>query len=641
MLSVLLTPSTNALSRKRISGTGGVVSGGGTIFKLKEFCPNVDFNGSLSPWGFYDTSEEQVENPAGNAQLSYSEAKTGISSASVTFGSSVEWFAVNIGGTTTAGAEISEKTIRLSTYIKTASSSLAFIVYVKDKTTQTQAITSTSNQWATRSANFTMPVLADNHRIFVGIFSTDGTGSAFIDGFSVTCDDVVSDIPSHSFITFSPGFVDNNLINEQNLSRHLVFFETGQNANLLSRIQSLAVDNGVIIRIDLLDALPYQVASGTLISILSPSTPYSEYKEYQIGAYVVECSVSTSIESGYLSADLTVIKNPVLPFNADVSLWRITIYNEYTELFDGVVTSFSDQGNNMRITANGFSYFLGKIKYSGYFESNPDVTIQTVFRDILSNVPQIAYYDYRLDRSGEIIANHTAAGGIGPLDFSDGNSTCKEAIDRVLKLGAFDDTFDSLFLQIYSGAVPKLIRAPRVIPVNRVDFVINASEVGDSRISWSRDMSEFSSVKYGVFSTNAGGQADTLFVGHVNDIVRYGLLEKQVSNGQLSESEFYLVLRNAAMQNHITGNIGDITISCMIQSGIAGSKVHVSLVKSGNIIMLSGGDKNGFGAYLNRVNASYLVVGQTRYDCINGTMQITPFEAESTVEAMINMLEVE
>lgn len=642
MLNIVFGKPGNAYSKTRIVGSGAAVSGGGDVYKLKNLCSNGGFNGSVSPWGFnYD--DNAVEEPASTAVVDYTEAKVGVSSAFVTFNSVVEWFSFNLASSTDSGADISQKTITLSTYIKTNSSNLAFVVSIKDVIYQTQIIAPTGGTWAKRSFSVAMPVLENSYKIFVGIYATSGVASeAYIDDFSVTANDVFEEFKDNSYVTFSPGWSLPGVVGASDKSKYLLFFENGSNVNIVSGIKSIEAAGNVVTRIDLLDVLPYVTAGGTRVAVLSPLNRYNSQEVFSVSSGILSCTVSTKIDEGYSSASVSILSSEIKKSSAisDLSLWRITIYDDYGEVFDGVVTAVEDSSGECSITASGFSYFLNTKKYAGYFESDPSSTTKSILLDILSSIPEINYAGAVVDRSSEISNAQSLLGGIGPMDFSTGEKSAKEAIDSVLELGAFDDSYDALFVQIYSCTTPVLRRIPRKVQSYSVDYFIDYNNVAQSDSSWTVDVSSVSTVKSGKFTGVSGGQAETAMVANIDNLVRYGIIEESISSGRVSEYELYLVMQNELHSSGIFGSIGSITVRGMVYRFASGLKTGAGQIRAGDIIMINGMMEESFNMMQSGGNGNIIIVGQTSYDCIRLENSITPYEHESTVEAMLNSIEI-
>jgi hypothetical protein len=641
MLSLVLQSPGHAYTQNKIQSSGSAVSGGGHEYVLEEYNSNKSFNNSLTPWAFV-YNDDVVENPTSTAEVSYSEAYTGLSSASLSFASAVEWFAINISGATDSGADISSHTLQLSAYIKTSSSQLRFIVFVPTLVNQTAAIASTSGLWARRTFDVALPALSDQAKIYVGIYSADGTGSAFVDEFSITAVGNYTDVIDYTYITFSPAWTYAALAGSSTPERFICVFTSGSNVNIGSPIQNVVAAGNIITRINLFDPLPNVPAAGNTITVLSENNRYNSGRTFSITRGITDASVSTSIESGYSSASISVLTGEIVAKTGsfDLALWRAMVYDENGELFDGVVTAVGESDGVCELTISGFSYFLDKTPYVGQFESDSSVTIRLVLDDILSTTLLISGDGSVIDRDDAISTIQSAAGGIGPLDFTKENNTMKSSIDHVLSLGTFDDTYDMLFLQIYSGRKPVLRRVRRRPAINYVEYIVNGHNVVGRKTEWSTDVSEFSSVMSGTYSNASGGQAQTAGVFNLDLVSKYGILEDDLSAGNLSEGEIYLVMQNSVHSIKNSGSIGGLSLIGKILSGVSGIRVPVSQVRAGDVILLTDVLNVASGSNVSNANGDVVIVGSTKYDCTSGKMEITPYEFESTVESMLNVLTI-
>ena len=641
MLNIILTKPRDAFTEYKIQGTGAQVASSANVYKLKEFCPNSEFDNGISPWGWI-TGNDFAENPSNQAQTVYNQAYSGRGSASVVFNTNAEWFGVNLSSSTNRGADIANRSITISAYIKTNSSNLSLRFYIPDIIDQSVPIASTSWQWALRTATINVPDISEQDKIFVGIVCS-GTASFYVDLFSVTSPSVVSDIVDYTYLVLNPGWNLPVLINAASYDNFYVYFITGANQKILAPIRSIGVSGGVITRIDLYDVLPYGVSAGTLISVLLRENQYASSDTYTICDKLLSCETETAIDTGYSSAQISLFKTDIYSVlgHTDILMWRATINCEYGEIFDGIVTAIEEDEEKCNLTISGFSFFLANQNYVGYFPSSSDVTTRVVLLNMLRSVPVLQAQNPIVDRDNAISSVQSTLGGIGPLDFSDGNFSVKDCIDKILKLGTYDNSFDALFLQIYSGRVPILKRIPREVALQHIQYFADHNNLQTKSSSRSVNITDFKTAHYAVYNASQGEQAETSLVGDSKFLNRYGLLVKNISSGNLTQEEAYLILQNMIYETELSNSIGSIDLVGTLGYYGGGPGIHVSQVRAGDIIMFNG----NFYEFSDRTSLSkghsVIVVGNTRYDAFAQIMSITPYRHQTNIESMLSLLEVE
>lgn len=650
MISVMLKQPQVAYNVIDTRTSSAKISGGGLIYEPKQYLSGGDFEGSAGLWDFYNADASAVEEPTSEIAINYDEAKSGGSCLEVTFASTGEYLMSRIASAQKEKEVISGKRLDMKFWVKNSSAGLVAFIRVYDE----DAVIAYVDQavpvvtaWTevVFGATFSYPTAEEDLRdlkIMVG-FAMTGTPpkSCLIDLVSVYTPNDFSDVPLSSYITVSPNLYVANV--SDYVGDYLVV-SGGNNDRYGSLISGITHSSGNISRIDLYEVFPFAFADGDEFAIVYPN--YNRRSgggaSASVGAYVTSCSVSSDIESGYTTATVKLNRSAAwLIQSYNLIDWDLSILDDGGEVWNGFVAECSTDGMSLDITGYGYKRKLDYIYYSSYYDSEPENTAPAIVADILELVPDyLQSADSALDRGSVLHDAQYASGGIGPMDFLSSPQKASECISKVLSLGAFDEDFSPVYLQMW-GRVPELRIISRKTTFADVKYIIEPvfSPV-DKGVTYNVGLDSKSTAVYTTYKGLSGDQLETPRLYDLQEMINYGIIERNISGGSASDAEADIYL-NAALDDVVPGvSTGEIKISGMVRRAGSSVRCLASQIRGGDAIFVPEILGNMTTAFDLNGNYEIVVAGNVTSDLVTGVTTITPYNAPERVEFVVNLLDV-
>lgn len=629
------------------------VNGGGIVYAPEQYCADGGFEGSVGSFVFWKDGES-VESPASTTEIDYSQARTGESCVKITINDATEKFVTNIYGITKQFEDINGKALKVSFWAKSASAANFNLYFEADSdggttnsggTPPTIAVSST---WTKYEFTRTYTMGEGSNFLCIGISKASGTGTILIDDFEIEAPANLTETPIASYVTLSPGLYYSPATSL--VGKHLVF-TNGNNKSYGSVISAVTHSSDTISRIDLAEAMPYAPAAGHNFWLLIPNTdrfyPGGGRQMISVTDFLMDgVTVESTVQDGFSKAsfdfDKRILNHRLA--RANILGWTVIVQSPYGLVWEGYVASYSIADYKMSVDCLGFKTKLSKLTYAGSFSSNSTNTTPVIIKDILSTQPEIVYSDETIDREDALHTVQVGKGGIGPMDFTTAPVTANDALDKVLRLGAYgDDTLDELMVQVWDDRVASMKRIKASYTIGEAKWHIDASAVsygGMVEIEVALDRSDLGNVFYGTYSGEGGETLETPGVYFARDVMRYGISEKQVTSGSLGEGEMHLVLEIKAKDAGKISSISDISVSGDIHKGGQGMPMPAYLIRAGDVVYLADPVRFEPMSASGELHTQAVVAGEVSIDLMQNKARITPYKRAERVDTLVSQIEI-
>jgi hypothetical protein len=348
----------------------------------------------------------------------------------------------------------------------------------------------------------------------------------------------------------------------------------------------------------------------------------------------------------------------------DFSYYDVSISTEYGLIWDGYVIRHSYNGETLKIDCVGKKNKLNDTFYQGYFDSGWGSNSSSIIRDILkdsdavdANTIDLTPYGTTMaqladmttgptdgiDRDRSIMLNQvTSYGGIGIQDFSADPVKSIDALNKILSLGTYDDTYDALVVQIleYGTAITK--RIPKDHESATCDwYVAPQNIIVDTRqLEYTVDRSDFATAYTGIYRTSDGSSVRTPLKIDLKNIERFGVIEKVISDGDLSKGEMLLVLEAKSRDKTSEMSVGNLSLNGLVKR--AGGQMYMPAyaIRAGDALRIPA--RNSSASSISSSDASYetIIVGSIEADLVTGETNITPYNSPESIEYVMRQLDI-
>lgn len=655
MPSIIFSEPADALVVVDGRATSSRISGGGYRYEPNQYMSSGGFEGSTSLWAFKTSADVDIDTPTSTAVIDYTEAQEGNSCLLLTINDSSEQLTARIAASKDERITLNEQDITFEFYVKNASADMfAFIrcygTYTPTGSEYLAIPVSASWQKVSMTRSFSYSVDEpdiNDIKIAVGFISGGTTPvSAYIDNVSVYTPNDLSDVPVATYITLSPVLT---VVSPESYIGSYVVVIGGLNNRYGSVIQEIDYTGSDISTIWVYDIIPFDFASDAgvpeYVALLTPNynRRYDIGRIISVDEFITRCTTESDIEVGYSKCAISLSRNALSKLGGIELLdWDVTITDEYGILWRGYVVDIAVNESEISITGTGYRTKLDGVYYTGYYDSEPVNTTPTIIRDILSLVPDIEQNnDASIDRDNVIYDLQYASGGIGPIDFSQTPAKASECIRNVLSLGAFDDDFSPIYLQFW-GTIPELVTINRSPVFDDVVYEIDSCFVPEKRkTEYTSSLDALFTGVFSVYNDFSGAQLETPRLYDLQNLIKYGILEKNLSGGSksLEEADIHLnVSLDDVVDSVATGNV---TVDGLVRMSGSGFRVSSAHIRAGDVIFVP--EIIGNTAIARDINRGYEIfrVGNISCDLIGGTASITPYSQPERVEYSMALLDID
>jgi len=420
-------------------------------------------------------------------------------------------------------------------------------------------------------------------------------------------------------------------------------FTNGNNERYGSIITEVTAAGNDISRIELREALPYAPVAGDDFLVFTPIDRYALTDGYSIGEYLVGGNITSSIDTGFDTASLEFAYDGFDRYVGGINPlnWRMYVTDDGGIIWDGYVSSYSVSDELVRMDCLGFKSLLTNVFYVGYFNSDAINTGPYMIRDMIGSADTLRYnIDGGIDRGNVINDAQEALNGIGPMDFTSNPVAASEAIDTVLKLGAYDGTFDTYVVQVWDELYVTTQRVETEPNAYESDWIIDAENLIESG-EMSVELGQISNAVYGTYRGPNGETLETARAYDEDLVRRYGIRERAVSDGNLGEGEMLLTIETSLLNKLNAASISSISVAGSIRSGGASGHRAPWHMRAGDVVYAPSMVKLSQGYYGDDFILTCFVIGSISCDLKSGIASITPRGLPDKAEFVIAQLEVD
>ena len=650
---------------KKAAGTGTILIDHFSITVLEdnEFVGNQSFETNLDGWALRNSTfnlDANLDNSITRVNT-FAAPNGGSWSLRLTIGNTGNYGVyTSVYGALNNGQTLNEAIFVASIWVKTALSNYSARIYMNGDFEVAEdssvALITGDDQWHQYEVTCRYTINSSTE-ILLGV-RQDGTaqGNVYIDLASLRIEKEFTDAIESTYIDLSPTMSYTpaaNLVGER-----LVFDNVNRpsndpgNKDFGSIISSIENSGSDISQITIVDALPYVPEEDDTFVVLIPNASrfYVDGQTSRIAMTVQDyitgdISVNSSVDAGYTTASvefsLNILRTPL--FKGNPIGFFIQIDSDWGHVWEGVIASYSITDDSVQVDCQGFGVKLNDVRYAAYFDTGEENTVPVIVKDILSAHPDLQYYDVTIDRGDVIHDAQVSAGGVGPLDFTEGSVTALEALDRVLGIGTLgEETYDQLALQIWDNRTAWLKRIKQVLSVDDVKWFLWNANTKSSKIGISVgvDRADRGNVYYGTYTGEGGEQLETVGIYDINDVIKFGVIDRQASTSSLTEGEVYWALRVQSNDTGKESSVTDISVDGYISSTGYGLQVPSYMIKAGDVIFISDAVKYTNGMIGGDGKAQLIIAGEVSSTLNDMTTRITPYKVTSRIESLVGWLEV-
>lgn len=412
---------------------------------------------------------------------------------------------------------------------------------------------------------------------------------------------------------------------------------SGANKGIACHIASSTNSGSDLESLDLAEEIIFDIDNEYFMLIKRDETQNVSYGNVrQLDKYVDSFSVTTSIDKGFDNLSLQ-INNRFSGELTSLSLLlgnNIQVYKNGYLLFEGIVADIDYVLGGGTISCLGYRNTFAWYGFDRIYNGDATNTAPKILKDVMYSNPYISNLKGGIDRGGLWDTAQQAIGGIGPRDYSKQYISCADVIDEILAMGNFGVSYDSVYLQVYEGALAVI---KKVDKTSAPDYVItrkNFATGGDGYAIKTSMMEAYTEINAS-YNNSSGATLYTPSMVNVSMLRKMGSRKKMITtgNGGLLEKSAMVRVANNDFGTYLSAS--DFKIFGTVSLGGSNTFSDSAFIRAGDMVSIE--KPSGFDSMFRntQVDVTKFVVGKTTYDSKSELMTIAPVEniLQSTILA--------